>query len=65
MNVEQSAAIDVCMHGRPDHQVLIRELREACGLSGPPLPITPLEAWNEAIAEVERMREQIRQEFGE
>lgn len=47
--------IDVCSHGRPDHQELVKELREACGLPGPPLPISPAEAWDEAIEVVRRV----------
>lgn len=50
------AEIDVCSHGRPDHQALVREFREACGLPGPPLPISPQQAWKEAIAVVRSLR---------
>jgi hypothetical protein len=49
-------ADDICSHGRPNHQDLIAELREAVGLAGPPLPITPQQAWEEAIAEVVALR---------
>jgi hypothetical protein len=49
-------ADDICSHGRPNHQDLIAELREAVGLAGPPLPITPQQAWEEAIAEIVALR---------
>jgi len=49
-------ADDICSHGRPNHQDLIAELREALGLAGPPLPITPQQAWEEAIAEAAALR---------
>jgi hypothetical protein len=48
--------IDICDHGRPDHQELVRQLREAAGLPGPPLPISPKEAFEEALARVEDLR---------
>ncbi len=35
---------------------LARELRETLGLPAGALPITPRQAWDEAIAEVERLR---------
>lgn len=47
---------DVCSHGRPNHQDLITELRKAVGLPGPPLPITPKRAWEEAIVAVDELR---------
>jgi hypothetical protein len=47
---------DTCSHGRPNHQDLIRELREALGLFAGAMPITPKVAWEEAIAEAKRLR---------
>jgi hypothetical protein len=40
---------DVCSHGRPDHQELVRELREAVGLFAGAMPVTPKAAWEEAV----------------
>lgn len=49
------AEIDVCDHGRPDHQEMIRRLREALGLFAGAMPITPEEAFEEALAECLRL----------
>jgi hypothetical protein len=40
---------DVCSHGRPNHQELVRELREAVGLFAGAMPIAPRAAWEEAV----------------
>lgn len=36
---------------------LVRELRETVGLFAGAMPITPKEAWEQALAEVTRLRE--------
>lgn len=51
------AGDDLCPCGRPDHQELVRLLREALGMPGPPLPITPKAAFDEALAEARRLRD--------
>lgn len=56
--------IDVCSHGRPDHQELVRQLREAAGLPGPPLPISPKQAFEEALVEVRRLKDVTKGEEG-
>lgn len=48
--------IDICDHGRPDHQEMLRLLREALGLPGPPRPKTPAEVFEECLAECRRLR---------
>lgn len=40
----------------PDLIDLVRELRETVGLPAGALPITPKQAWEEALAEVSRLR---------
>jgi hypothetical protein len=47
---------DICPHGRPNHQDLIHELREAVGLFAGAMGITPKEAWEQAIDEVRGLR---------
>jgi len=53
-------ADDICSHGRPNHQDQIRELREAAGLFAGAMPITPKQAWDEAIVKVTGMRDEIK-----
>lgn len=45
-----------CEHGRPDHQVLIRQLAEALGLDLPALAETPASVWRRLLASVEQAR---------
>lgn len=45
---------DVCEHGRPDHQVLIRQLAEALGFDLPAVSLTPEQVWNGLLDEVGR-----------
>jgi hypothetical protein len=45
---------DVCEHGRPDHQVMIRQLAEAMGLDLPAIAATPAQVWEALLGEVER-----------
>jgi hypothetical protein len=40
----------------PDPIDLVRQLREALGLFAGAMPITPKQAWEEAITEVKRLR---------
>ena len=47
---------DTCEHGRPDHQVMIRQLAEALGLDLPALPLAPERVWNGLLDEVEHRR---------
>lgn len=51
--------LDLCDHGRPNHQDLILELREAAGLFAGAMALTPKEAWDEAIAEVRSLRSEV------
>ncbi len=53
------AGPDVCVHGRPDHQVLIRQLAEALGLDLPALSLTPQQVWNGLLDEVEHQRRNV------
>jgi hypothetical protein len=46
---------DVCEHGRPDHQVMIRQLAEAMGLDLPAIAATPAQVWEALLGEVERL----------
>lgn len=48
---------DVCEHGRPDHQVLIRELADALGLDLPALSATPAQVWAGLVAHVAALTE--------
>lgn len=41
----------------PDPRDLVRELREALGMFAGALPYSPKQAWEEAIAEVRRIRQ--------
>lgn len=45
---------DVCDHGRPDHQAMIRQLAEAMGLNLPAIAATPAQVWETLLGEVER-----------
>lgn len=47
---------ETCSHGRPDHQELVRQLREAAGLFVGAMPITPKEAFENALDDVRDMR---------
>lgn len=47
-----------CEHGRPDHNVLIRQLAEALGWDLPALFATPEQVWAGCLHEVERLRRQ-------
>jgi hypothetical protein len=45
---------DTCDHGRPDHQVMLRQLGEALGLDLPALSLSPAVVWEGLLSEVER-----------
>jgi hypothetical protein len=47
---------DVCSHGRPDHQELIRQLLEALGMSTAARPYSPAQLFSECLAEIEQLR---------
>jgi len=50
------ASIDTCEHGRPDHQIMIRQLAMALGLDEiPALPMSPERVWNGLLDEVEHL----------
>jgi hypothetical protein len=51
---------DICSHGRPNHQDLIREVREAAGMFAGAMPISPKEAFEQALERI-RALEEIRQ----
>lgn len=42
----------------PEPIDLVRELREALGMFAGAMPITPKEAWEEAMTEVRKLRQQ-------
>lgn len=44
---------DVCEHGRPDHQAMVRQLAEAMGLDLPAIAATPAQVWEALLCEVE------------
>lgn len=50
------AEIDVCSHGRPDHQELIGRLLEALGKPWVARPETPQAVFEECLAEIEAQR---------
>lgn len=47
---------DICSHGRPDHQELVRQVREAAGMFAGAMPITPKEAFERALVEIRRLK---------
>lgn len=47
--------IDVCPCGRPDHQELIRQLREALGMFAGAMACTPKQAFEEALDYARRL----------
>lgn len=48
--------IDVCSHGRPDHQEMLRRLLDALGMFSGARPQTPHEVFELALAECRRLR---------
>jgi len=47
-----AADLMTCSHGRPDHQVLIRQLAEALGLDLPAMPDSPALVWLDLLRRV-------------
>lgn len=47
---------DVCEHGRPDHQELIRQLLEALGMGTHARAVTPREMFERCLTEVRTLR---------
>lgn len=45
------------MSGEPTPSDLVQELREACGLFGGSMSVTPKQAWEQAIERVKAMRD--------
>lgn len=48
--------LDSDMASEPDVRQLVSELRNALGMFDGAMPISPKQAWDEAIAEVRRLR---------
>ncbi len=46
----------VCSHGRPDHIELIQRLRAELGMFAGAMPISPKEAFEQALAQIEDLR---------
>lgn len=59
MKVRKPRAFALDERGQPHPQDLIADLREALGLFAGAMPVTPQEAWEEAINEVHRLRERV------
>lgn len=49
--------MDICSHGRPDHQELLAQLVAALGLRPPPRPETPQQVFEECLEEIGRLRD--------
>lgn len=50
---------DVCSHGRPDHQELVRQVREAAGMFAGAMPVSPKEAFEQALEDIRGQREHV------
>jgi hypothetical protein len=46
--------IECCSHGRPEHQLMIRQLAEAMGYDLPAIAATPAQVWAGLLDEIER-----------